>query len=201
MIAAVEAPAELYLHDTATRRRSLAAPTASRPRLPDDRRPVPQRSSVSPATTNCARASTSAPHGEPRRPAKNSPWRCDREQIPEAHRPRRGLFRRRRLRQRRTARRHPAPLPGRHRRSPTVPRSLRSAPAAGTTRGYPRGRRGAGPERADATLHRRAEVEGVELGTSRGNSEARPKTSQEYGDARRARRGVRTRPPRPGQHR
>lgn len=42
--------------------------------------------------------------------------------------------------------------------------------------------------------------EGVELGSSRGNNEAVPRTSQEYGDSVREARGVRTRPPRPGQH-
>ena len=40
---------------------------------------------------------------------------------------------------------------------------------------------------------------GVELGTTRGNNEVVPKTAQEAGDARRERRGVRVRPPRPGQ--
>ena len=39
---------------------------------------------------------------------------------------------------------------------------------------------------------------GVEVGT-RGNSESTQKTTMELGDARRERRGVRTRPPRPGQ--
>jgi hypothetical protein len=38
---------------------------------------------------------------------------------------------------------------------------------------------------------------GVEVGT-RGNSESTQKTTMEFGDARRERRGVRTRPPRPG---
>ena len=42
--------------------------------------------------------------------------------------------------------------------------------------------------------------EGVEMGTSRGNNEPVPKTSQEYGDSVRGSRGVRTRPVRPGQH-
>jgi hypothetical protein len=40
---------------------------------------------------------------------------------------------------------------------------------------------------------------GIEMGTSRGNSEALPKTSQEHGDSVREARGVRTRPRRPGQ--
>jgi hypothetical protein len=39
---------------------------------------------------------------------------------------------------------------------------------------------------------------GVEVGT-RGNTESTQKTCQEFGDARREQRGVRTRPPRPGQ--
>jgi hypothetical protein len=39
---------------------------------------------------------------------------------------------------------------------------------------------------------------GVEVGT-RGNNQSRPKTAQEFGDRRRETRGVRTRPPRPGQ--
>jgi hypothetical protein len=39
---------------------------------------------------------------------------------------------------------------------------------------------------------------GVELGTTRGNNEAVPKTAQEFGDARREARGVGTRPVRPG---
>jgi hypothetical protein len=43
--------------------------------------------------------------------------------------------------------------------------------------------------------------EGVELGTSRGNNEAVPKTTQEYGDSVREARSVRTRPVRPGAHR
>jgi hypothetical protein len=41
---------------------------------------------------------------------------------------------------------------------------------------------------------------GVEMGTTRGNSEAVPKSSQEYGDSVREARGVRTRPVRPGQY-
>jgi hypothetical protein len=40
---------------------------------------------------------------------------------------------------------------------------------------------------------------GVELGTTRGNNEAVPKTSQDYGNAvTEARHGQATRPPRPG---
>jgi hypothetical protein len=35
---------------------------------------------------------------------------------------------------------------------------------------------------------------GVEMGTSRGNNAAMPKTTQEYGDSVRKARGVRTRP-------
>lgn len=43
---------------------------------------------------------------------------------------------------------------------------------------------------------------GVEMGTCRGNNDPEGAgTRQEFGDARRERRGVRTRPPRPGQWR
>jgi hypothetical protein len=68
-------------------------------------------------------------------------------------------------------------------------------PTAGTTRGYL-----VDGEAWDPAPRFTPELrEGVEFGSSRGNSEPVPKTSQEFGDRRRAKRGTRTRPPRPGQ--
>jgi hypothetical protein len=71
-------------------------------------------------------------------------------------------------------------------------------PAGGNTRAWlvegeaPPTREGMAPRFNDESRS------GVEIGT-RGNSESTQKTTMEFGDARRERRGVRTRPPRPGQ--
>lgn len=71
-------------------------------------------------------------------------------------------------------------------------------PAGGNTRAWlvegeaPPTREGMAPTFNDESRS------GVEVGT-RGNSESTQKTTMEFGDARRERRGVRTRPPRPGQ--
>jgi hypothetical protein len=71
-------------------------------------------------------------------------------------------------------------------------------PAGGNTRAWlvegeaPSTREGMAPRVNDESRS------GVEVGT-RGNSDAMQKSAQEFGDHRRGRRGVRTRPPRPGQ--
>jgi hypothetical protein len=79
--------------------------------------------------------------------------------------------------------------------SPDRTREPRIGPACGATRHVVEGDTpGTAPDFTDELR------EGVEYGTSRGTSEPMLKTTQEFGDERREARGVRTRPPRPGQH-